>query len=166
MRKLRTLITFAISCIVVLLASATPAAAAGEPWKVMNAYYGICAHPEGDGLTNGTVLTVWKCGSGYTNTAYAQAFDMDSNGYIKHVRSNKCITPQGNSSADGTVLTLWTCNYSSSVQRFAEASNGLVWYAHNGGKCITPKGNSASNGVWLTLWSCTDSYLQKWNRQP
>ncbi|MEU1425385.1 ricin-type beta-trefoil lectin domain protein [Kitasatospora sp. NPDC005751] len=152
-RKFLTTLFALVSVIGFSSLAVSPAQAVGSSvlWNTENK----CATPEGNGTSNGTVVTVWSC-----TGSDLQKWHWSGN-LLVHDVSGKCMTPQGNASGtNGAVLTLWTCDPYASVnpQRFYyDLDSERIWTAH-GSKCITAKGNSLSNGTWLTLWTCGDAW--------
>ncbi|MGW5782093.1 ricin-type beta-trefoil lectin domain protein [Streptomyces sp. NPDC003863] len=115
----------------------------------------VCATPQGEGIINGTVVTVYHC-----TGAESQRWAFDDQGRLKHKVSGRCLTPRGDAeNTDGAVLTLWDCG-SASSQQFkpdgATITNRL-------GKAITPDGNSLDDGRWLTLWTNNRANVQEWS---
>ncbi|MDT9691161.1 ricin-type beta-trefoil lectin domain protein [Streptomyces sp. P9(2023)] len=134
-----------------------PAQADNSVGRVMN-YPGNgtkCLTPEGNGTSNGTVLTFWDCTYSSLQTYYQEIGD----DRLIHKASGKCVTPRGNAyNTNGAVLTLWDCgarnNTVQSIQMPARgyyASQARMKYSD---KCFTGYGNGTSNGTWVTLWTC------------
>ncbi|MFD8221750.1 RICIN domain-containing protein [Streptomyces sp. NPDC059697] len=123
----------------------------------------ICATPQGNGTSNGTIVTVWEC-----TGAAIQQWSYDGT-YLKNVVSGKCLTPQGDASGTpGTVLTLWTCTNAMSQRFVAEIfTRHPQINTYYGGMCITDKGDSQAFGTYLTLWTCNSSYPDsQWWKAP
>lgn len=162
MRKFFSLLTSLMAAVALTLSVSSPASAATYVGILSQGRQGmtpICATPEGNGTSNGTIVTVWTCtGSDLQQWSYDGL-------YLKNLKSGKCLTPQGDASGTpGTVLTLWTCTNASSQRFVATTTLTPTIYTEYGGMCITDKGDSQHDGTWLTLWSCNSSYpiSQQW----
>ncbi|MGW4569148.1 RICIN domain-containing protein [Streptomyces sp. NPDC004561] len=126
----------------------------------------LCATPQGNATSNGTIVTTWGCtGSSLQQWTFTgDITNPSSSGFIVNEPSGKCLTPSGNASGtNGAVLTLWTCT-GQTVQRWFNVGDQVL--AYDSSKCITNKGGSMHYGVYLTLWDCSTpsrSYEQSWS---
>lgn len=163
MRKIASVLTIALALFGLSAISAGPASASVDRWGIVdNGSAGPvddCMTPEGNGTSNGTVLTTWSC-----TGSNLQQWGWDRN-HLVHKASGKCLTPSGNGSdVNGAVLTLWTCDYSyGSPQEFVSTKEHT--FTVFGGKCITNYGGDMTRGTWLTLWSCAPDLPreQRWS---
>ncbi|MEV5145143.1 RICIN domain-containing protein [Streptomyces sp. NPDC052727] len=159
MRRIFALVAGLVAAISLTLVSGAPASADTTGYMEQTSSEGVgirfCATPQGNGTSNGTIVTTWSCtGSSLQQWTYY------GDGYLRNVASGKCLTPSGDASAvNGTVLTLWTCTNAPS-QRFVLYQPSSGWdsiFTYYGGKCITNKGDVMAQGVYLTLWTCNPS---------
>jgi hypothetical protein len=147
------------------MASPASASTTGVLNDISGTWGGLCATPQGNATSNGTIVTTWECtGSSLEQWTFTgDITNPSSSGFIVNERSGKCLTPSGNASGtNGAVLTLWTCT-GQTVQRWFNVADQVL--AFDSSKCITNKGGSMSEGVYLTLWDCSTpsrSYEQSW----
>ncbi|MFJ5551176.1 RICIN domain-containing protein [Streptomyces sp. NPDC093225] len=165
MRKsIIALFTAFLALITTQMTTAPEASAAS--WSVLkNDTSGKCATPQGNGTSNGTIITLWDC-TGSTLQQWEVRATRGGNQIINRA-SGKCLTPSGNGySTDGAVLTLWTCDTSATnYPQLFSFNQARTWTLYSGPdyRCLTNKGQTHANGTYLTLWRCASDYPSEQN---
>ena len=132
-------------------------------YQVVNTNSNKCVDEANWGVTNGTPVQQWACGSGQHNQQWQ--FTPTSNGYY---RVSPRFAPalawdvSGVSSADGAPVHLWTFGGGNNQQWLLQPVSSGVWrfVARHSAKCLDVPGASTSDGARLQQWTCNGTGAQ------
>ena len=140
---------------------------------ILNVRSSKCIGVQGDDNTNGSPLVLSDCELHASHSSDSLATNkkwiLESDGFIRNRKSEKCIDVKGSSAAqNGDQLQLWDCetsgvnrdNNSATDQKWALGTDGFI-RNRKSEKCIDVKGSSAQNGDQLQLWDCETSGVNR-----